>query len=102
MGRDDRVVYDYAENPVLHVYELTDTAEAKVYTGKTGDKEAKLSVKLDRRGREIKMTANAGHGGFALLFHNMKADIDGHACETTPQGTAITVPAGCTSLVFAV
>ncbi|MCL2187225.1 MAG: alpha-xylosidase [Defluviitaleaceae bacterium] len=84
MGADENVVYDYAQSPTLHVYELTDRAEAKIYSGTTGDHEVKIRVLLERIGADIKMTANATHNGFDIMH----------------RGKKITVPAGCAEMVF--
>jgi alpha-D-xyloside xylohydrolase len=100
IGSDATVAYDYADNPVLHVFELTDRACAEVYSGTTGDTDCKIRVALDRSGNDIKITANEGHGGFTLLFRNMKVDIEGFACEILPEGTKVTIPANCTETTF--
>jgi alpha-D-xyloside xylohydrolase len=102
MGCEKQVVYNYAENPTLHVYELTDHAEAKLYSGITGDHTAKLAVGLDRKGSQIVMNANPAHGGFTFILHNVKATAEGAACEAVAEGTKITVPANCTEMVFTV
>jgi len=102
MGCEKQVVYNYAQAPVLHVYELTDRAEAALYSGVVGDNEAKLQVELERQGANMVMKAQAGHGGFSFLFHNVKAVSEGVACEETPEGTKVVIPAGCTHMVFTV
>jgi alpha-D-xyloside xylohydrolase len=99
-GNDKEVVYDYAKNPTLHVYELTDTACCKLFSGVTGDTEDKLHIHLDRQGNEIKMTSFTAHGGFTLLFRNTQVTAEGLTCETAPEGTKVTVPVGCGSAVF--
>jgi alpha-D-xyloside xylohydrolase len=91
-GNEDTVVYNYADNPTLHVYELTNHAETHIYSGTTGDYEAKISITLDRQSDKIKMAANPSHNGFTLHFHNTK----------TAEGTEVTIPAGCTERVFTV
>jgi len=99
MGSEDAVVYNYAANPTLHVYELTDHACGCVYSGTTGELDKKIHVHLDRRGTEIVMTADP-HNGFTLLLHNVKLIVEGFTCEATEEGTKITIPAGCGSASF--
>jgi hypothetical protein len=43
-----------------------------------------------------------GHNGFTLLFHNADITVKDLTCEKTPEGTKVTVPAGCLNAVFAV
>jgi alpha-D-xyloside xylohydrolase len=105
MGSETDVVYDYTANPTLHVYELTYHACCRVHSGITGDLTSKIHVHLDREGEKIKMTADAGHGGFVLLFRNAVVTAEGDsllAAENTPEGTKVTVPAGCLDAVFGV
>ena len=99
-GREDTVVYNYADAPTLHVYELTDHACCRLFSGTTGDFDSKLHVHLDRHGNQIKMTADAGHSGFTFLFHNAKFDNTAYPCEAKPEGTQVTIPAGVTEATF--
>ncbi|MCL2203916.1 MAG: alpha-xylosidase [Defluviitaleaceae bacterium] len=102
MGADSTVAYHYAENPVLHVYALTHRAEATVYSGTTGDGEAKISLSLERHNGEIHMTANPSHTGFTLLLHNTALTACPMPWEKTPDGTKVAIPAGCESAVLCI
>jgi len=97
IGNNDNVVdYEYAENPTLHVFELTNT-EVVIYNpnGEVG-----LVVKLERNGDNIVFSASDNHKGFSLLLRNLDAKHSGLACEKDELGTIIKIPVGCKSAVF--
>jgi len=81
---DSTVAYDYAADPVLHVFEVT-CASTVIYD-QIG-MEA-LKVEIEKTGDSFTVKATAGHKGFSLLFRDEKTLIE------SPQGRLIKIPAG--------
>ncbi len=85
---DNRPDYDYAQDVILHVFELEDGkhASARIYN-QAGTPE--LQVDLQRKGNRIIVQANGSGKGWSLLLrgihHNVRLD-NGGTYQATPMG----------------
>jgi len=84
-GREDAVTYDYADKPVLHVFEVT-KANATVYD--QNGKEV-FAVELEKTGDTFVVNVKGDHNGFSLMFRDK-------------DGLVVDVPAGCTEKVITI
>jgi len=89
MGKGDAVVYEYASDMIVHVYDVFD-AETVVYNpdSKTG-----LKINIKKDGNIIKLEADAGHKGFKLLFKNKYVHSNEVTCENQQNSTLVSIPA---------
>ncbi|MCL2096551.1 MAG: alpha-xylosidase [Oscillospiraceae bacterium] len=106
-GKDNSaVVYDYEDEPVLHVFRL-DKANAVIF-GKDGEKKLNVELEKDESENKISVSAGGNKKGFKLLFRNLKihtriravnggGEID-LTSRQTELGFEIDIPAGCETL----
>lgn len=94
-ANDRRPDYDYADGVVLHAFELADGAAAEAVVPAIAG-EAALTVRVARRGNELRVTAEGeANKPWSLLLRGIaSASSAGAKAEQAPQGVRLTPEAG--------